>query len=298
MAFRIKKQEPIGKALRRISRECLDKAVEKVAERNDRHALHSTRKEIKKLRALLRLSRAGLSHRAYRKHNTALRDAAQFLAAARDAQVRVQTFDHIVQEPERSANGHFTSTRRVLQKRCKKESRRLKEDGGRKLAREILQSERRKLGHLKVKHTGWKAVGAALEETYGAAQAAFHAAASSSSAEHLHEWRKPVKRLWYYAQLLRPIDPERLTALARDLETLGEQLGGHHDLHVLEQEMLPSPSRGEVQADTRTILKSIRARQNRLRGSSLRLGNRLFQRTPEEFAASFHAPWKLWRSKT
>ncbi len=56
-------------------------------------AVHAARKDLKKLRALLRLARAGLGEETFVRENTALRDAGRALSAMRDAQVLVQAFD-------------------------------------------------------------------------------------------------------------------------------------------------------------------------------------------------------------
>ena len=58
-------------------------------------AVHDARKDLKKLRALLRLVRDGLGEVRYRKENRALRNAGRALADFRDAAVRVELVEKL-----------------------------------------------------------------------------------------------------------------------------------------------------------------------------------------------------------
>ncbi len=57
--------------------------------------VHAARKELKKLRALLRLARVGVGERVFERENLCCRQAGQALSAARDATAPVQTFDKL-----------------------------------------------------------------------------------------------------------------------------------------------------------------------------------------------------------
>jgi hypothetical protein len=54
-------------------------------------AVHEARKDLKKLRAVLRLVRDDLGDAVYRSENVRFRDAGRMLSGARDAHVRVET---------------------------------------------------------------------------------------------------------------------------------------------------------------------------------------------------------------
>src|ERR1700677_1518818 len=102
--------EPLGEGLQRMTLGQLDLAIELLTgERQDeRHshghgnapeerAIHDTRKALKRLRALLRLLREELGERRFACEYELLRDAAQRLAGARDAEVMVDTFDALLE---------------------------------------------------------------------------------------------------------------------------------------------------------------------------------------------------------
>jgi len=61
MAYRLKKNETVGKGTRRIVREQIDRAADLTNDQMDRHeAVHQARKRFKKIRGSLRLVRSEL----------------------------------------------------------------------------------------------------------------------------------------------------------------------------------------------------------------------------------------------
>jgi len=63
---------------------------------HDPEGIHRARKDLKKLRSLIRLARENLKKSVYRRAAEALREAARELAPARDARVKLQCLDQIV----------------------------------------------------------------------------------------------------------------------------------------------------------------------------------------------------------
>lgn len=98
MAFRLTQHTPLAEDLRRRADTELGAAIDRLLD----HAsppgprVHAARKAIKRVRALLRLVRAGLPPQRFRAHNLALGDAARGLSATRDAAVALATFDRLV----------------------------------------------------------------------------------------------------------------------------------------------------------------------------------------------------------
>lgn len=277
----------------------MDHAVQRIKAKGKFKSIHATRKEIKKVRALLKLSRNGLRKSTYRKRNAALREAAHALADARDAQVRVQTLQGLMKEalPDSSAE-IFQAIRARLKSRCKKVAKDLQKHGSRKIATEILKQERGKLRKLKIDVGAWTAIRQALVKTYEAGRLGRDLAIAQPTAGHFHEWRKDVKQLWYYYQMLRPVWPEQLAAVSRDLETLGECLGDDHDLHLLSEEVRRAAQDNRLSSEARQLLHRIEHRQRELRKRALLLANRFYSEEPDRFADRFHKYWIAWRSKS
>src|SRR5690349_14351675 len=95
MSFHFKKTEPTDRAWRRVCREHLGAAQDRLRKSRHPASAHGVRKEIKKLRALFRLVREGIGRSAYRQAAKGLRRTAGLLAATRDARVRLQAFEQL-----------------------------------------------------------------------------------------------------------------------------------------------------------------------------------------------------------
>ena len=96
MAFRFKKKESPTRATRRLSRERIGKALDYLQGRDRLEAVHSVRKEIKKIRATLELVHQGMEGNVYRRYLKMLRTAAKRLRDPRDAHVRPRTLERLV----------------------------------------------------------------------------------------------------------------------------------------------------------------------------------------------------------
>src|SRR5947209_2250883 len=84
MAFCFKRRESVSKAIRRLGRERVEHARECLKERDPGEAIHSARKDIKKIRAVLRLVQPGIGQKKFRRIGKPLGEAAKFLAPSRD----------------------------------------------------------------------------------------------------------------------------------------------------------------------------------------------------------------------
>jgi len=91
MAYCFKRRESVSKAVQRLSRERIEHALGCLKDPDRAEAVHCARKDIKKVRAVLRLVRTRISKKEFRRVTGILRDAATHLAAPRDAYVKAQT---------------------------------------------------------------------------------------------------------------------------------------------------------------------------------------------------------------
>lgn len=94
-SYRLKSKESPTKGIRRIALGRAEKAVEELNDaRNGTDfatSVHAARKDLKKLRGVLRLVRGELSEEVYRTENQRYRDAGRQLAQSRDAEVKTET---------------------------------------------------------------------------------------------------------------------------------------------------------------------------------------------------------------
>src|SRR6266480_3325979 len=93
-SYRFLEGEAVPEALRRIACGRIDHAVDELSGTTDSSpadAVHEARKDMKKLRAVVRLARDELGDEVYRRENECFRDAARRLSGVRDADVMLDT---------------------------------------------------------------------------------------------------------------------------------------------------------------------------------------------------------------
>ena len=262
----------------------------------DERAIHETRKALKRLRALLRLLREELGERRFAREYGILRDAAQRLAGARDAEVMVGTLDALLErQPRKLARRRAVIELRKLlvAQRAAAVQRTL---GDRATRGEVLCE----LAGLRERVAQWSlpqrpgvaVVESDLRRVYRQGRRRYRRAGRSASrsviggrgkdgTRALHAWRKRVKDLRYAAELLG------LRPLARRADSLGELLGEEHDLALLAT-LLPAPGRAPFKGKRgkqarKALLRQITRRRRRLRKRALREGERLYRRRPKRF---------------
>ena len=167
MAFHFKKKESPTRAVRRLSRERIGKALEYLRQSGRLEAIHSVRKEIKKLRATLGLVRGKMGENAYRKRVKTLRTAAKCLQDPRDARVRPQALERLVERyRNRLPARPFAGIKKVLKQNCRAEVHEFGKGKSVRVVGRLLQKIDRRAGDLKVKADGWTAIQPGLQESY------------------------------------------------------------------------------------------------------------------------------------
>ncbi|MBU6411727.1 MAG: CHAD domain-containing protein, partial [Verrucomicrobia bacterium] len=195
------------------------------------NAVHGMRREIKKLRAVLRLVRGTTGKGAYRRCIQLLRQAASVLAAPRDACVQHRAFRELRRHFDgKISNRSAARIESALRARCRRETQHFLEGDSRARLKRILRKMKRRLDDLKIRSDGWAAIGPGIEHCYCRGQKARQRVLAEPSSEQFHLWRKRVKDLGYQLRLLRRIGPERWRGMVKKLDALGELLGEDHDL--------------------------------------------------------------------
>jgi CHAD domain-containing protein len=295
VGFHFKKNETVRSAIRRLGADRTAKSLRCLACADEFEAIHQVRKEIKKLRALLRMVREKVPRRDYRSVVKALRAAAARLAGLRDASVKLQTLARLLGKARgRVRRGPFNRFRAELDKRCRAEATQLWDRQAAEDVRALLVKLARRLAELRVEGRGWSVIAPGIEAGYRAGRKTWLAAARHPSADQLHKWRKRAKVQWCQVRLLRRTRPGRLCALAAVLEELGEVLGEAQDLAVLKQAVMRSRRQIPVAA-SRSLVRLIDSRRAALCSAALELGPRIYAEKPRAFRRRLGRYWKTWR---
>jgi CHAD domain-containing protein len=259
---------------------------------SDRDVVHEARKATKRMRALARLFRDELGEPEFGRVNASLRDAAQRLAGARDAQVRLATLRSLAEhhpaalaragidflgmhlERERARSGEPTNNTEVLEDIAAMRRQLARWDlldrDFEDLApglRRIYKEGRKRYAHVKDEH---RRAGANSEHP--------------PSDQAMHDWRKRVKSLYYALDMLGGKRAKGARKATRRAGRLGDLLGEEHDLWMLSvyAEEHPDVFGGDSRA-REDLLELIERRRRRLRKRALKLGARLYKRSPARF---------------
>jgi CHAD domain-containing protein len=295
MPFHFKRKEAVQKAVRRLCRERIVDALGALKKPDTFEAVHDIRKEIKKARAILRLVRTEIGNHFYKKCDRLLREAADCLTAARDADVKLSAFEMLTKHFNGKLSARpFPKIKKLVRDNCRDEARRFLKSDSIAKAKRILQKAKRKAGDLKMKSVGWRAIAPGLKKSFSSGREAYETALKDSTPKNFHEWRKRVKDLGFQIRLICPVWPKELRAVSDELEGLGELLGDDHDLAMLKEFIAEKFKRA---GDVDDLNRLIRARQKELRSAALKLGVKFFAEAPETFCRRFGNHWKIWRNE-
>ena len=286
-AYRLKPNESLPEGLARAARGRIDHAIDELGGKTDstaEEAVHEARKDLKKLRALLRLARGELGESSFARENTVFRDAGRELAAARDSDVMLDTLKALDLP---AALGW--DLRKAIQAHRGRNG-----DGSRHAAAAgvvtMLREARGRVDDWPLEHDSFDALGSGLERTYRRGRRDFKAVQEQPSVEGLHEWRKRVKELWYQHTLLRPLWPPVMQAVGDQAHELADRLGDDHDLAVLadwiREHADPDPE----------FFQAVDRRRAELQADAMVLGARLYADKPSAYVRRLRQLWKAART--
>jgi CHAD domain-containing protein len=249
-------------------------------------AVHNARKDIKKLRALLRLVRGELGKGVYQRESACLREAAAALAGLRDADVMVATLEGLELDEEVAG-----PLRQAL------EAHRLRTGAGSREqpaaeAIELLETMRTRIDEWPLENDSFEALEPGLRRMYRRGRREWRAMSREPSVEGLHEWRKRTKELWYHHELLRPLWKPVMKAVGDEAHALSDRLGDDHDLAVLlawaREHAEPEPE----------LVEAVESRRRKLQEEALELGARLYADRPKVFIRRLERLYEATRERT
>ena len=297
--YRLKRKEEGADGVRRIARGRAAKALEELGEAADGDAaaaVHGVRKDLKKLRAVLRLVRGSLDQGTFAAENRRYRDAGRLLGASRDAEVKLQTLAALKERfgtdfPVAAAGSWRRELDRDRERLAGPEQGEMLEQIER--ARAKIEKGAGKIPDWSLRHDSWKLIGPGLKRSYGRARREMKRAQADPSPENVHRWRKRAKDLWYQLRLVRRAWPPLLGEMVEQAHELTDLLGDHHDLAVLRADL--AGRHGVARREDFEPL--IERRQEELIAASLKLGSRLYAEKPKAFGRRLEAYWEAWRAE-
>ncbi len=299
-SYRLRGDEPPAAGMRRIAEGRAERAAERLRRAGEEEmaaAVHGARKDLKKLRAVLRLVREQLGAKTFRLENRRYRDAGRLLSASRDAEVKLQTLRALREHAGGElAPAAVASWERMLEADRREVATAAAAEATARLQQALAEIEAgaAAIESWPLAEDSWALVEAGLTRAYREGREDLHRLGAERSDESVHELRKRVKDLWYQLRLLVDAWPGPLGETVAQLDALAELLGDHHDLSLLAADLA---ERGPIFADREAVSRLIGRRQDELLEAALAIGVRVYAEKPDAFRRRIRAYWRAWRGE-
>ena len=202
-SYRLKRNEKAAEGVRRIARGRVDHALDQLRQQPDGEdaAVHTARKDLKKLRSLLRLVRSELDEATYRAESARYRDAGRLLCDTRDAEVKLQTLN-VLRRRFEGLTGVGNYAAALDRERMASSHSELAD------AAHAIEEGGDAIDDWKLRSGSWAPVGDGSVGAYERGRTALAQVRNGGGGdEAVHEWRKHSKDLWYHLQILESPRP-------------------------------------------------------------------------------------------
>ncbi|MGN6258750.1 MAG: CHAD domain-containing protein [Solirubrobacterales bacterium] len=296
-SYGLGRDEELAAGLTRVAIGRAEQAVERlrqsqVGENETADAVHGARKDMKKLRTVLRLLRDELGGKRYKRENARFRDAARALSETRDAEAKLGTLDALAEHEDGLPEDAVASWRKIIDRDREAAANAACDESAIAEAISQIEAGLEEIEGWEIEGDSWQLIDRALTRTYRRGRRAKEAAAKSRSEGGFHEWRKRAKDLWYELRLLSCAWSGPLEATAEEAHRLTDLLGDHHDLAVLREDLR---QRNLGEGETVALEAAIGRRQEELAAAAFPLGRRLYAERPQDFNRRLRRYWEAWR---
>lgn len=279
---------PLGTEFRRLAEFQIDATMTALSGADGSTGPHEARKQLKELRALLRLVRPA-DEAFFQRENVRYRDIAHALAGVRGAAALVETIDRFIRDfPGETAAGELAGVRRRLV--AERDHLIASGSGFEKLAREAVADcrlgraalDRLDLPERPIKEATLLANG--MAKVARKADAARRRARRTDAAIEFHEMRKAVKQHWSHLRLLAKVWPEHRKRRVKATKRLGNRLGELHDIDVMRILIAKEPCRVGSPEEIALLEHLLERKEILLKRKSLKSAKRLFKAKPARLA--------------
>ena len=288
MAYRFKIGEEFGDGLRRIGAEQIERAISQLESAPTGTAVHETRKCMKRIRALLRLVRAGIGEGAYKRENARFGDIGRMLSTSRDQAVIRATADRLeADHPEQAA------ALRALKRAVPDPGRSGNGTAAKRLAGRAIRELRdadRAWRELLLRGDGADSIASGVARGLLELRDAV-AGSEGGEDEAVHDWRKAVQRHWRHMLLVREGWPLHFEARAAEAKQVSEILGLAQDLTLVIARATEPGGKGLSEAQVKIIGDLAERRRDALRQMASGHCLRLVAEGPEGHARRTMSYW-------
>lgn len=279
----------INENIRQVALSQINKAQKNLQDRTNPHeGIHEARKCFKKIRALIRLIRPGISKDTYKAANVFFRDLARALSDARDASAVVEVLDEV------KSNGYYqfpsTQMEQVYHyfesEKNRIESQSLTDFDDLEKVVQQLETYKENLQYWEISPECFATIAEGIKQQYKKAAEGYKITFRyAAHEEYYHEWRKELKYLRYHVSLLIPLWQNYLTMLEGELHRLTDYLGKDNDLKVVRNKLKETP--GFEYEQYQDFYEILALEKHALQNEAQKLGTKLLAETPKSFGKKF-----------
>ena len=297
MSYILKIGKNNEKEIKRIIRERFKKSYLIFSEKQKDidYSVHELRKNMKKVRAGLRLVRDVTGEDYYKRENIAARDLARTAAELRKRYVMVETMNKMNERFKPKENDLFyPAIYQALEIRHQELKDKLtKEEDF--INQTVLKLHKIdvSISDLSFNENGFDAFADGLKRVYKRGQKAKKKAQKSLSVQSYHEWRKRAKYLRYQLRILKNVWPEGLKGYISELHELPDLLGDDHDLHELKSQLhqvFHSEEYDKWLDEQNLLIEKFSCEK---RNSALELGEKIYAEKPKAFVKRIRRYWEV-----
>lgn len=255
--------------------------------------IHQARLCFKRIRSYLRLGRTGMGEQQYMHYNTFYRDLARSLSQLRDVTALTETLPQFIKTRRTEASRAFLTA--FKSQLLKQREQQLEQITGSMIMTDVIKALRKKSEEIEKWNFEANTPGAFITgatRIYRRGRKLFMLAQSNPDGHNLHEWRKQVKYFWYHLLVISPIWPGIMATWAKEVQTLSQMLGKHHDLVMLENALDSLYSEPRYNNIMRNLRQSISIRKHTLEQRCFALGLKLYFETPDDVRTRLAAYWQ------
>lgn len=271
------KDKSFGKELKRIAFLQLESAVSELKGNNvSPGAIHNARTYIKKVRSILQLAAHSLPRALREELFNQLGDAAARMGPLRDAEVHVQTLDHLLRHgdlPPEPLIALRTGFADVAKQRRINDARRIPK------VIASFRAVRDSIPEWPLDDLDAKDLRRRIRRTYRRGRTALDLCSSTDDPEEFHLWRKLVKQLWYQLRITAPYWPSKGEELIAACGRIGDLAGTERDYTMLAATL----AKGPQSKASKLLQETITALLPRLRHQAISSGEVFYAEKPKSF---------------
>lgn len=283
--FEISNQENFSEGISRILNELHIKSTRLILARSRQHiSIHELRKNIKKIRGILRLMRYEIGGKKYRKLNRKYRQLAQDIAVLRDDTSQIELL-----------SGMLPKDKSAIVRRSINRAIRTIETKRKTAFKDFYTNDQhqyisREFNDLNIKNQELNISGnpdlfilKGLYKIHSNALKAFRATLSTNDAEVYHNLRKQVKYLMYNLRIISPANPIFFKAYLSKLNQLSTLLGKLHDLDLFNEHIHQRTIIQFKPEEKKEMLKIIYGNRYYLKKRIRLIGSQVFDKKSKDF---------------